>query len=246
MLVDANDRASGILTERDVIGRITLPQRPSTSPVAQVASSPVLTLDEQASLSAAALTMVERNIRHIVITRNDRVVGRGQRAQLVRAAEKNPRGHQRCAGQCARSGGSGAVRQRHSSAFAKPCRARCRCGSADTIHQPLNDQLTQRLIALEAEHINWRISPGLRWCWLAFGSEGRHEQTISTDQDNGIIFALQTLPPTALSRMRKNGCSDSPAGQSGTGALWFSAVQGQYHGQQPGVDRDSITVAAAI
>ena len=25
-------------------------------------------------------------------------------------------------------------------------------------------------------------------CWLAFGSEGRSEQTISTDQDNGLIF----------------------------------------------------------
>jgi CBS domain-containing protein len=25
-------------------------------------------------------------------------------------------------------------------------------------------------------------------CWLAFGSEGRHEQTLATDQDNGIVF----------------------------------------------------------
>ena len=25
-------------------------------------------------------------------------------------------------------------------------------------------------------------------CWLAFGSEGRAEQTISTDQDNGLVF----------------------------------------------------------
>ena len=27
-----------------------------------------------------------------------------------------------------------------------------------------------------------------RACWLAFGSEGRSEQTIATDQDNGIVF----------------------------------------------------------
>ena len=25
-------------------------------------------------------------------------------------------------------------------------------------------------------------------CWLAFGSEGRGEQTIATDQDNGLLF----------------------------------------------------------
>jgi CBS domain-containing protein len=27
------------------------------------------------------------------------------------------------------------------------------------------------------------------WAWLAFGSEGRFEQTLSTDQDNGLVFA---------------------------------------------------------
>jgi CBS domain-containing protein len=26
-------------------------------------------------------------------------------------------------------------------------------------------------------------------CWLAFGSEGRSEQTVATDQDNGLVFA---------------------------------------------------------
>ena len=50
----------------------------------------------------------------------------------------------------------------------------------------LNDRLCQRVIEVvrkrhELEHISW--------CWLAFGSEGRLEQTFSTDQDNGIIFS---------------------------------------------------------
>jgi CBS domain-containing protein len=30
---------------------------------------------------------------------------------------------------------------------------------------------------------------GISCCWLAFGSEGRLEQTLATDQDNGLIFA---------------------------------------------------------
>ena len=29
---------------------------------------------------------------------------------------------------------------------------------------------------------------GLDFCWLAFGSEGRREQTLCTDQDNGLVF----------------------------------------------------------
>lgn len=48
-----------------------------------------------------------------------------------------------------------------------------------------NDLLTKKLIALVAQ--NHHLPP-VEWCWLALGSEGRHEQTFITDQDNGLIF----------------------------------------------------------
>jgi CBS domain-containing protein len=50
----------------------------------------------------------------------------------------------------------------------------------------LNDALARRLIKLEQERHG---ITELNWCWLAFGSEGRYEQTLATDQDNGLIFA---------------------------------------------------------
>jgi CBS domain-containing protein len=48
-----------------------------------------------------------------------------------------------------------------------------------------NDRLTARIIELTAAR--HRLPP-VDWCWLALGSEGRHEQTFVTDQDNGLIF----------------------------------------------------------
>lgn len=53
----------------------------------------------------------------------------------------------------------------------------------------LNDQLTQRIIDLELRASGAELA-GIDFCWLAFGSEGRHEQTLSTDQDNGILFSV--------------------------------------------------------
>lgn len=50
----------------------------------------------------------------------------------------------------------------------------------------LNDRLTQRVIELSARH---HRLPAVSWCWLALGSEGRHEQTFVSDQDNGLIFS---------------------------------------------------------
>jgi CBS domain-containing protein len=49
----------------------------------------------------------------------------------------------------------------------------------------LNDRICQRVIEIVRKRFAWdRIA----WCWLAFGSEGRLEQTFATDQDNGLLF----------------------------------------------------------
>jgi len=49
----------------------------------------------------------------------------------------------------------------------------------------LNDMLTRRVIDVVAADARF---DGVRWCWISLGSEGRQEQTLSSDQDNGIIF----------------------------------------------------------
>ena len=49
----------------------------------------------------------------------------------------------------------------------------------------LNDLITQRVIILYEEKMG---KPEVNYTWLSFGSEGRMEQTLKTDQDNGILF----------------------------------------------------------
>lgn len=60
---------------------------------------------------------------------------------------------------------------------------------AETLTQfisSLNDILTLRLIELTLPGF---ALPPVDWCWIALGSVGRLEQTLSSDQDNGIIFS---------------------------------------------------------
>ncbi len=49
----------------------------------------------------------------------------------------------------------------------------------------LNDSLTRRMVELISQQTGVATAD---FCWLAFGSEGRKEQTIATDQDNGIVY----------------------------------------------------------
>jgi len=57
---------------------------------------------------------------------------------------------------------------------------------ASTVLSRLNDAVTGRVLALLADR--FRL-PAARWCWLGLGSEGRLEQTLTTDQDNGLVFS---------------------------------------------------------
>ena len=62
----------------------------------------------------------------------------------------------------------------------------------------LNDRLAARILALEAARHDLA---GIRFCWLALGSEGRHEQTFSSDQDNAIVFEADGPADAARARL---------------------------------------------
>ena len=49
----------------------------------------------------------------------------------------------------------------------------------------LNDALVKRLVALTVEKLGPAPTP---FAWIVFGSEGRLEQTLLTDQDNALIY----------------------------------------------------------
>jgi CBS domain-containing protein len=63
----------------------------------------------------------------------------------------------------------------------------------------LNDQLTVRVLEISAPAFDLG---GVDLCWIGMGSEGRGEQTIATDQDNGLIFATRDGETVARVRER--------------------------------------------
>lgn len=50
----------------------------------------------------------------------------------------------------------------------------------------LNDEVTRRVVLAVAAESGVDLGQA---CWLAFGSQARAEQTLLTDQDNGLVFA---------------------------------------------------------
>ncbi|MGE0557811.1 MAG: DUF294 nucleotidyltransferase-like domain-containing protein [Burkholderiales bacterium] len=185
LVVDAEGRPQGIFTRHDVLDRVALAQSALTRPVSEVMTPDPLTLPAEASAYDAALLIAHRGIRHIPVCDSGRIIGVVTERDLfalqrvsVRAINRTIAGTQ-----------SLEELRRVAADIRRLVRSMLGQGVAaeqlTQIISALNDALLARIIDIESG--NFGID-GLRWCWLAFGSEGRYEQTISTDQDNGLIF----------------------------------------------------------
>ena len=187
VVVDGDGRPVGVFSVRDLISRVILPGIDLETPMGKVMTSNPISLPPTAHAFEAAMLMARHGFRHVLVADSGRLTGvisekdlfslqrvgvtqisanlrsANDLATLVRAAED--------------------IRQLGHNMMAQGVAAE----QLTQILSTLNDLLTQRVIELEcAATSDCRYA----FCWLAFGSEGRLEQTLSTDQDNGIIFTV--------------------------------------------------------
>ena len=185
LVVDAAMAPLGILTRRDVLGRVTLPQLPLHTALGQVMSAPVHSLSTEHTLQDAALLMSRHGIRHVPVTEGGRVVNIVSERDLFalqRASLKQLSTEIRSAPDEATLRGLAAqIREFVRHLLGQGVQAR----QLTELVSHLNDVLTERLVQLVAARRGLDLAGA---CWLAFGSEGRGEQTVATDQDNGLVF----------------------------------------------------------
>jgi CBS domain-containing protein len=187
VVVDPQGRALGILTRHDLLERVALRQPAAdirALPMRAVMSQPVHTLELDARLHDAALLMSRHGMRHVPLT-DGRVVGIVSERDLFALQRVSLRSL------------SVALRDAPDvdpvvalapsvRAFARQLAAQGMGARALTaLVSQLNDTLVERVVQLVAARRGLSLT---RAAWLAFGSEGRGEQTIATDQDNGLVL----------------------------------------------------------
>ena len=190
VLDDGGGAALGIVTRHDILGRVTLPGLQLHRPIGEVMSRPVHSLTTRHTAQDAALLMSRHGIRHVPVTDVDdpshRVVGILSERDLFalqRLSLKQVSTAIRAALDIDTLRMAAADIRRFARALlAQGVRAR----QLTELISHLNDVLTERLVSLLAARHRVDLA---RVCWLSFGSEGRSEQTIATDQDNGIVFS---------------------------------------------------------
>ena len=183
------DNDWGIVTLRDLAFRgLTRPDSHRVT-LAEIATREPVSVDADTSLLEAAVSLAEHGFHHLLVTESGRddPLGVLDEAALYRVNAMTPGlMHRRIRN--ARDIESLIVIRREVPGIVG---ALLQSGSGfapiSRIVSGINDAITRRVIALTFEDAP--LPAELTWCWLTFGSEARSEQTLATDQDNGLVFA---------------------------------------------------------
>lgn len=184
-IIDEQRFPIGIFTLRDLRQVVADASAELSAPIDRHMTVAPFYLSPQASAFDAAMAMTERHIAHVCLVDNGRLCGvvserdlfSLQRVDLVHLA-RTIRHAPRLEVLVALRGEIGQLVERMLAHGASSTQI-------TQIITLLNDHTVCRVIELALAE---RGDPGVAFSWLCFGSEGRREQTLHTDQDNGILF----------------------------------------------------------
>jgi len=75
ILVKENETHVGIITDRDFAIKITANKLPLDTPVEEIMSSPIITINANEPISTAAKMMSSKKIRKLAVSENGKIVG---------------------------------------------------------------------------------------------------------------------------------------------------------------------------
>lgn len=185
LLVEQDQKLLGILTDRDLRSRVLAQALPASTPVVDVMTRQPHTIDRQAYLFEAVQLMSRHNIHHLPVLDAGSPCSMITATDIIRAQQDHPVYL------------IGEIHRQHSVEGLEQCslhvaelaqtmyRQQVPAHEASHIITTVTDALTQRLVQLA------QLELGAAPCvfsWLAFGSQGRMDQSLNADQDNALLL----------------------------------------------------------
>lgn len=239
VLVPDGDRL-GILTDRDLRARLVARGHGPDTPVAEVATWSVRTVDASTTAFEALLEMVAAGIHHLPVVEAGRVVGMLSSGDLELLESRSPM-RVRVAVDRARDvpGVAAALEDLPAGVEAllaggTPPRETARLVAT------LTDRVHERLLRLVVAELDDEVGPApVDLGWVAFGSQARREQTLHTDQDTGLLLPegldagtleaarayADRLAARMVAALEECGYPRCPGGVMATEADWCGTVE---------------------
>jgi CBS domain-containing protein len=159
------------------------------TPVIEVATSPVQMLAANTPIYEAWRILLDSGLHHLPVTRGDEIVGVVSSSDLLKSTASGPvavmKKVERLPDRSTLPGYSQMVTEMVSALFTGGLEPTTIGGFVAR----LNDTLLSRILRWAEADFG---PPPCPYAWLAFGSEGRMEQMLLTDQDNALVFQDDT------------------------------------------------------
>ncbi len=176
----------GILTDRDLRNRVLAAGLGPQTPIREIFTQPLRTVDGGMPVHDAWRLLLDARIHHFPVTREGAITGVITSTDLLRCTAIGPvamlRGVERLPSREALPGYAERMTQMTSALLAGGLAATVIAG----LVARLNDALMRPILRWAEAELG---PPPAPYAWIVFGSEGRMEQTLLTDQDNALVYA---------------------------------------------------------
>ncbi len=185
-LVSAGDTILGIVTDHDLRSRVLATGTPLTAPIHTIMSAPLSKIREDALVYEALVRMEEQGVRHLAVEdRDGKIVSVIDNKSLIQfqryGAIVLTREISRAASPAQVAQQAGRTPELAKALLDSSARPR----PVTTLLASICDATTERLVQLAIDQLG---EPPAPFAFIAMGSQGRQEQTLVTDQDNGILY----------------------------------------------------------
>jgi CBS domain-containing protein len=174
----------GIVTDRDLTNRVLADGLGPETPLGRILTAPLRTLSAEAPTYEAWAAILDAGVHHLPVVRGGGIVGVLTATDLLKSSAHGPvavlRRVERLSGRASLPGYAAKVAEMAAALLGGGLDAPAIGGLVARI----NDALVARLVAWAEADLG---APPAPYAWLAFGSEGRAEQALLTDQDNGLV-----------------------------------------------------------
>ncbi|MBK6734233.1 MAG: cyclic nucleotide-binding/CBS domain-containing protein [bacterium] len=176
----------GIVTDHDFQVKVLAEGLGPDTPVARVMTRPLKTLPSDTPVHGALLYMLEERIHHLPVLREGHIIGVLTATDLLRHQTTNPLYLMRRVEHLDRDTTLATYSRDAAAMVERLFRGGLKVGQIGRVFASLNDALIRRLCRLAEVDLG---PPPCPYAWLVFGSEGRMEQALLTDQDNALVYA---------------------------------------------------------
>ena len=174
----------GIITDTDLRKAMAL-GLDLQAPAETIMSTPVETIDASAVCFDALLTMMSKNIHHLVVKSRNRLQGVISSHDIMLLQGRSPVSVFREIASRTTIAGLYPLHDSITPVVRTLVQQGAKAGNITRMIAILNDQIISRLLELMLRELG---PPPVKFCILLMGSEGRREQTFATDQDNALIM----------------------------------------------------------